>query len=191
MVASHPKSTETSPATAAIDWGDELRRHDGWLRAVVAARVGEAQAVDEVMQEVALAAVKQQAPLEDPGKVAPWLYRLAVRQALLYRRKMGRRRKLSRRYAEARPDRSDHHDDTPLRWLLRRERGRMVREALDRLPQREREILLLKYGQNWKYQEIADHLGISFTAAQTRLHRARQHLRDALAYLEAMGTGAS
>lgn len=191
MVASHPKSTEKSPSTAAIDWGEELCQHESWLRAVVAARVGEAQAVDEVMQEVALAAVKQQAPLEDPGKVAPWLYRLAVRQALLYRRKMGRRRKLSRRYAEARPDRSDHHDDTPLRWLLRRERGRIVREALDRLPQREREILLLKYGQNWKYQEIADHLGISFTAAQTRLHRARQHLRDALAYLEAMGTGAS
>ncbi len=35
------------------------------------------------MQEVALAAVRQAAPLADAEKVAPWLYRLAVRQALL------------------------------------------------------------------------------------------------------------
>ena len=38
----------------------------------------EPQAVDEVMQEVSLAAVKQAAPLADRSKVAPWLYRLAV-----------------------------------------------------------------------------------------------------------------
>ena len=49
-------------------------------------RLGEPQAIDEVMQDVSLAAVRQQAPLNDPEKVAPWLYRLAVRQTLLYRR---------------------------------------------------------------------------------------------------------
>ena len=38
------------------------------------------------MQDLSLAAVRQHAPLTDPEKVAPWLYRLAVRQTLLYRR---------------------------------------------------------------------------------------------------------
>ncbi len=186
MVASHAKSTELPPASATIDWDDQLRRHDRWLRAVVAARVGERQAVEEVMQEVALAAVKQQAPIQDPTKVAPWLYRLAVRQALLYRRKMGRRRKLARRYAEHVATQPKSEDD-PLRWLLNRERRRLVRQALDCLARKDREILLLKYAQNWKYQQIADHLGISFSAAQTRLHRARERLRDALLYLEETG----
>ena len=40
-----------------------------WLRTVVLARLGEPQAVDEVMQEVALAAVEQRSPLSDPEKV--------------------------------------------------------------------------------------------------------------------------
>src|SRR5213592_5034263 len=84
----------------AIDWDAALAQHDRWLRTVVLARVREPQAVDEVMQEVALAAVKQAAPLTDPGKLAPWLYRLAVLQALLYRRKCGRRRKLVGRYSQ-------------------------------------------------------------------------------------------
>src|SRR5947209_15081412 len=84
----------------AIDWQVMLAQHRSWLRTVVLARVREPQAVEEVLQEVALAAVKQQAPLADAGKVAPWLYRLAVLQALLYRRRCGRRRRLVDRYAE-------------------------------------------------------------------------------------------
>ena len=83
-----------------IAWHTVLVEHDRWLRTVVLARVGQALAVDEVMQEVALAAVRQQAPILDASKVAPWLYRLAVIQSLLYRRQQGRRRKLNTQYAE-------------------------------------------------------------------------------------------
>src|SRR5688500_13814793 len=76
-----------------IDWDAALAQHGRWLRTIVLARVRERQAVDEVMQEVALAAVRQSAPLLDVAKVAPWLYRLAVRHSLLHRRKCGRKRK--------------------------------------------------------------------------------------------------
>ena len=62
----------------AIDWKIALAQHQRWLRTVIFARVRETQAIDEVLQEVALAAVKQQAPLADAAKIAPWLYRLAV-----------------------------------------------------------------------------------------------------------------
>ena len=78
------------PASLSIDWGATLAEHDSWLRTAVLARLGERQAVDEVMQEVALAAVAQRAPLKDPARVGAWLYRLALRIVLLYRRKCGR-----------------------------------------------------------------------------------------------------
>ena len=38
-------------------------------------------------------------PVTDPAKLAPWLYRLAATQALLYRRRRGRGRKLTDGYA--------------------------------------------------------------------------------------------
>jgi hypothetical protein len=47
----------------SIDWQMALSQHDRWLRTIVLARLREPQAVDEVMQEVALAAVKQAAPI--------------------------------------------------------------------------------------------------------------------------------
>jgi RNA polymerase sigma-70 factor (ECF subfamily) len=167
-----------------IDWGAELARHDRWLRCVVLARLGERQGVDEVMQEVGLAAVRQKAPIHDATKVAPWLYRLAVTQSLLYRRGLGRKRKLVERYADrVRPTEADVGGDA-LDWLLSDERRKMVRTALKRLPPRDAEILLLKYVEDWNYHEIARRLDISHSAVETRLHRARAKLRAALVELQ-------
>ena len=70
-----------------LNWQDLLAEHDRWLRTIVYSRLRDADAVDEVMQEIAVAAVRQAAPLSDASKVVPWLYRLAVRQVLLHRRK--------------------------------------------------------------------------------------------------------
>ncbi len=168
-----------------VDWSAALAEHDRWLRTVIYARVGEPQAVDEVFQEVSLAAIRQKSPLKDPAKVAPWLYRTAVTQSLLYRRKAGRRRKLADHYAQAtQPDEADVRTPDPLDWLLADERRKLVRAALGRLPRRDAEILWLKYTEDWSYQQIAEHLGISQSAVQARLHRARGRMRRELANLE-------
>ncbi|HVX60966.1 MAG TPA: sigma-70 family RNA polymerase sigma factor [Pirellulales bacterium] len=177
------KNASASPVS--VDWSALLAQHDRWLRTIALARVGEAQAVDEVMQEVALAAVRQRSPLADPAKAAPWLYRLTVMQALLYRRRIGRRRKLTSGYAErVRPSESDSRTYDPLGWLLADETRKLVRVALGRLPRRDAEILLLKYTEDWSYHEIAAHLGIGHSAVEARLHRARRRLRSELAALD-------
>ncbi|MCC6125508.1 MAG: RNA polymerase sigma factor [Pirellulales bacterium] len=165
-----------------IDWQQVLAEHERWLRTVIYTRVGEPQAVEEVLQEVSLAAVRQKAPISDPTKVSAWLYRLAVMQTLLYRRKQGRRRKLIDRYAERnRPRESDNRRQNPLDWLLSEERREKVRTALKQLSRRDAEILLLKYTEDWSYRELADHLGVSESAVEARLHRARGRLRAELA----------
>ncbi len=176
---------EGLPPTPNVDWSEALAENDRWLRTVIYARVGERQAVDEVLQEVSLAAVRQRSPLQDLGKVAPWLYRTAVTQSLLYRRKAGRRRKLSERYAEKiQPTEADTRQVDPLSWLLADERKKLVRQALERLPRRDREILLLKYTEDWSYRQLAEHLGVSQSAVQARLHRARKRMREQMGRLE-------
>lgn len=169
---------------AKIDWQSVLADHDRWLRTVVHARLGEPAAVDDVMQEVALAAVRQQAPLADREKVAPWLYRLAVRQALLHRRKAGRRRKLVSRFAQRGAAPRAEVSADPLGWLVALERRQLLRRAMARLSRKEAEILLLKYTEDWSYQQLAARLGTTTSAVESRLHRARQRLRDELTALE-------
>ena len=112
---SQAKSRPTNDIDGAprIDWPAVLAAHDRWLRTVVYARVGEVQAVDEIMQEVSLAAIRQQ-PISDVDKVTPWLYRLAVTHSLLYRRKMGRRRKLIDRFVQRTPPSEIARSEDPL-----------------------------------------------------------------------------
>ena len=185
-------TTAAARLTASGDERDAagiLAQHGRWLRTIIFARLREPQAVDEVLQEVALAVVKGQSLPADERAVPSWLYRVAVRQALLYRRKLGRRRKLQDRFTEALPPLDhDPRSPDPLAWLLADERRKLIRVALAKLAPREREVLLLKYTEDWNYQQIADHLGISHAAVESRLHRARARLRQELAALNVIET---
>ena len=134
------------------------------------------------MQEVALAAVSQKAPIRDHHRIGAWLRQLAVRQALLYRRGRGRGHKLLIRHAGRSADRDGlSGEPEPLDWLVRDERSALVRAALERLPSRDAEVLLLKYLEGWNYRELAAYLGVTPSAVEARLHRARARLRGELA----------
>jgi len=56
-----------------------------------------------------------------------------------------------------------------------------VKRAIDALPAEYRSVLLLWATAELSYQEIADLLGIPIGTVMSRLHRARQQLKDALA----------
>jgi RNA polymerase sigma-70 factor (ECF subfamily) len=172
-------------AISAPDWGATLAQHDRWLRRVVASRLGEPQAVDEVMQDLAVAAVAQRSPLLNPARVAVWLYRLAVRHVLIYRRKSGRRRGLVHRYAARRATSDVDPAPTPLSWLVNQERQKLVQDALLRLPPRDAEILVLKHAEGFTARELAERLGVAVSTVEMRLHRARHRLRIELAELSA------
>ena len=169
----------------SLDWAAELQQHRPWLRTVIAARCKEPQAVDEILQEVSIAVLKQKSPLRDPNKVAPWLYQVAVRQSLMYRRKHGRRRNMQERYA-ARLQSEPLHTSLPdpLDWLLANERRQLIRQGVEQLNPKEAEILLLKYTQDWSYKQIAEHLGTTESAVESRLHRARKSLKQRMVALE-------
>jgi RNA polymerase sigma-70 factor (ECF subfamily) len=174
-----PKQRGPRVSHATCDWPAVLHEHQRWLRLVVRSRLRETDAVDEVMQNIALVVVGQRTPLRDPARLSAWLYRVAVRQALLFRRGMGRSRRLLARAAGdlSRNGESSGLEADPLDWLIRRERSQMIRSAVDRLPPRDAEILLLKYVENWTTRDLSNRLGVSQSAIEARLHRVRQRLR--------------
>lgn len=180
---------KNAESPSGLDWDAILSDHKKWLRRLVTARLGEPQAVDEVMQDVALAVVSQsQRPSwSQPAHLVGWLYRLTVRQVLIHRRKAGRRRGLIDRYADrgGALDAERNDDPSPLAWLLLDERRRIVRDALDRIPPRDADLLLFKYADGWTARELADRLNLETSTVEARLHRARRKLRTELASLAA------
>ena len=95
----------------------------------------------------------------NPGRVAVWLYRLAVRHVLIYRRKTGRQRSLVDRYAARKAASEVDAAPSPLAWLVNDERQQLVQAALRRLAPRDAELLILKYAEGYGMRELAGRLG--------------------------------
>lgn len=57
----------------------------------------------------------------------------------------------------------------------------MVRNAIERLPESYRTVLMLRDIEDLTTQEVADRLDMTANAVKVRLHRARQALRTLLA----------
>lgn len=181
MTVSSSHARAEIPGADSYDWLAALQQNEPWLRKVLYNRVGDRHAVDDLMQEVGLAISRPEIRPRDPHKVGAWLYRVAIRQAYLYRRKMGRYRKLMDA-ASQQPDVSGPPapEGDPLRWLLGREYRSAVQDALQRLLDADRDILLLKYGENWTYQQLADRLGVTVHTVEHRLMKAKTRLRKLL-----------
>ena len=59
---------------------------------------------------------------------------------------------------------------------MRAELRRRVREAIEALREREREVLVLKEFEGLRYREIAELLDIPIGTVMSRLYSARRHL---------------
>lgn len=160
-----------------------LAENPRWLKTVLRARGVEPAEIEDVLQEVNAAAIENASQLRDPTKVAPWLYRIAVVNALQYRRRTGRRRKLVDGFVSSNNELTTSAEPEPLAWLLADEQRQLVRQAVATLSPKDAEILLLKHTEDWSYRQLADHLDISESAVDARLHRARAKMRRALANL--------
>jgi RNA polymerase sigma-70 factor (ECF subfamily) len=98
---------------------------------------------------------------------------------LLHRRKSGRRRKLQQ--AVEQNGASVSFDATPAAQALHHEQAEAVREALAVLRELDQQLLQLKYTENWTYEQLAEHLGVSATTIEYRLLRGRKRLGQQLA----------
>jgi hypothetical protein len=79
------KPTDTREPTLNTE-PHPLGEHYKWIRTVVRSRLRDPNVVDDVLQDVTIAYLKGVSRLRDPSKLAPWLYRIAVRQVLQHRR---------------------------------------------------------------------------------------------------------
>ncbi len=68
----------------------------------------------------------------------------------------------------------------PLEQVLASERTQLLRRAIEELPPKMRECVVLRAMQGLKYREIADILGISIATVKSQLHDAKQRLKPSL-----------
>jgi RNA polymerase sigma factor (sigma-70 family) len=148
------------------------RRHTARIHALCRRMVGPALAEDTT-QDVFVRAWEKLELFQGRSAFGTWLYRLAINVCLARRTKAGKQRERFRRdeialeRAESPTRRhADHRMD--------------LDRAIDRLPQRAREVFVLHDVEGYKHREIGELLGISSGTSKSQLHEARMALREHL-----------
>ena len=136
--------------------------------------LGSRAEAEEVAQEVFLKLIARVDQYDGRAPVASWLFAIAANACRDRLRKAGRRTSVPlEAVAEAAGE-----EPSPDRTLLEAERRRLVRTALLRLSDDQREALILARYHDLPYAEIARALEISEGAVKTRIFRAMEKLKD-------------
>jgi len=170
---------------AAYEW--LVRTHSGRLLAVARRFLRSEEDARDAVQEAFVNAFRSIDRFEGGSLLSTWLHRIVVNACLM--RLRSRRRKPEERIDDLLPRYlDDGHAAAPTGpWrpdvghrLEQAEVRQQVRAAIDRLPDSYRTVLLLRDIEEFDTDEAAEALGISRAAVKTRLHRARQALREQL-----------
>jgi RNA polymerase sigma-70 factor, ECF subfamily len=146
--------------------------------------VNDPSLAEDLLQDTFLNAYRGLNSFTGASSFSTWLFRIATNSALMYLRK-------------ERPETVEYDDkvltdsvdvltpspafvSTPLEILLSLEGKEKIEEAIDQLPLIYRSVVVLRDVEGFSLEEVANILGASIPAIKSRLHRARNIVRETL-----------
>ena len=156
----------------------EILEHSAWARRVARAMVRDEHLAEDLAQDALEAGLRRR--VEPRGGLRAWLRGALHNLRLQAARTEGRRRERELRAETSQPA------PAPDELLEKVEAHRVIAEAVIGLPEALRTALILRYYEDLPVREVARALAITEKAAESRIHRGVQRLREI--YLHRNGT---
>lgn len=164
-----------------------VRAHGGRMLAVARRFLPSEEDARDAVQDAFLSAFRSIDRFEGQARLSTWLHRIVVNASLMKLRT--RRRKPEQSIEDLLPGflEDGHLARPPSPWRAadldgaeRADLRDLILRSIRSLPETYRNVLLLRDIEDLDTEETAEMLGISAGAVKTRLHRARQALRELL-----------
>ena len=161
-------------------FADLVALHQERLLRLCERLLGDVEEARDAAQEVFLKAFRKAGDFRPQGQVYTWLYRIAVNHCLnkLRRRRLVRFLRWEEPAGDADAPRFDPPDGAadPAAALEARRRWQATRRAIGALPAGQRAVLVLARFEGLSYRQIAEVLGITEGAVESRLVRAMRRV---------------
>ena len=184
-------STQSTPSPAGgatVDQLDRLFRDYGARIYGLALRCGlDPKEAEDGVQEVFLKVQRRISTFRGEAALSTWLYQVALNTLRDHRRKVVRQTRphqLSSVVENAADPSVAAGWGAPDEDADRAERRKLVRDALDRLPTKFREVLVLRELEGLAYRDIARVTGLAQGTVESRIFRARERLATELKRME-------
>ena len=160
------------------------RRYQHKIYGICLRWLGHEQVAAEVAQDVFVSAFRALGRFRGDSKLSTWLYRIAINHCK--NRKMYQRRRHTEKHESLDKPLGDEEDsrrrelpsDGPLpdSGIHRSEAQHLLQQALEKLDEEQRFIIVLRDMEDRSYEEIAELLNLPRGTVKSRLHRARSQL---------------
>jgi len=159
-----------------------VRKYQQNLFNIVYRHVGDPAEVEDIVQKIFAKVYFSLAKFDNERPFFPWLYRIAINQCYDELRRIRRRKILS--FTDL-----DLRDPHSIEFLVNKARQARAKEndqdmhallyrMLDRLPEKQRRIIVLRDLEQIPYERIAQLLDCTEQAARLKIFRARTRLRN-------------
>jgi RNA polymerase sigma-70 factor (ECF subfamily) len=204
-----PTDAATDALVARLRSGDEdafrelVSLYHGNMLGLARTYLKSKQSAEEIVQDTWIAVIEGIDRFEGRSSLKSWLYAILVNKARTRAVREGRTVSFSELSSDD-PDaaamdaerfRADGHwanppavweELTPERFAAGRELLGHMRDALERLPEAQRAVIILRDVEGCEAEEACNILGLSETNQRVLLHRGRARLRDAMERLLAV-----
>ncbi|MCR2803536.1 sigma-70 family RNA polymerase sigma factor [Paenibacillus soyae] len=129
----------------------------------------------DIAQETFVKAFRSLGTLQQPERFGSWLYAIALRLSIDYKRSLTRKHRLQKELAQLALCEGERHAED---ISIRDEISSDVAQALKQLDETSRTIMLSYYISEMKVNEIAGMLHMSVAAVESRMRRSRKLLKE-------------
>lgn len=160
-------------------FGELVRRYQDRLLSAMTAICGSTAEAEDVVQEAFLQAYVKLDTFRSESRFYTWLYRIAFNLSVNLKRK--RKPNVSMEHVrESAGWDPESQEAAPDYGLQMAERSQQLMAAIGRLADEFRQVLVLRELEGFCYETISEVLDLPIGTVRSRLHRARQQLREEL-----------
>ena len=163
-------------------FGTLVEKYQKGVHAFAWRKIGDFHYAEEITQDTFLKAYQKLFTLKDPSLFSNWLYKIATRCCLNWLREQKRKNQSQSlevtSMAEVARSNYDRYVSEQREAEATEHRFEVVKKLLDKLPEGEREAMVLYYLGEMSTAEVGKFLGVSVEAIRLRLSRARRRLQD-------------
>lgn len=163
-------------------YGEIIERYQGKLFAYLFRLIGSRDEAQDILQDVFLKAYRNLQSYDSTRKFSSWIYRIAHNEAVNFIKRKSLKRFIPWEDIASTKDKMDmasFEDGADKAWL-RKEIGKEVNMALEKIPFKYKQVLVLRYYSDKSYEEISDILGKPMNTVGTLISRAKQKLSQEL-----------